>query len=52
MVVEEKTERNEEIYHRRMAGEMPTALGKVYGISANRVYQIVRAQQKKREKTK
>ena len=46
---EEKTERNSEIYRRRMSGEMPTALGKVYDLSPSRVYKIVCTQQKKQD---
>ena len=48
-VSEEKTERNAEIYRRRMSGEMPTALGKAYDLSPNRIYKIVRTQQKKQD---
>ncbi len=40
-VSEEKLDRNAEIYHRRMSGEGPKALGEAYGLSANRIYRIV-----------
>jgi Mor family transcriptional regulator len=40
-IAEEKTERNAEIYYRRMAGEGPKALGEEYDLSPSRVYKIV-----------
>jgi Mor family transcriptional regulator len=40
-VSKEKTERNAEIYYRRMAGEGPKALGEEYDLCPSRVYKIV-----------
>ena len=51
-LAEEKTERNAEIYRRRVAGETPTVLGKAYDLSPSRIYKIFRAQQKKQEGNK
>ena len=48
-LAEEKTERNAEIYRRRMAGETPTVLGRAYDLARSRIYQILRAQQKKQD---
>ena len=48
-ISEEKTERNAEIYRRRVAGETPTVLGKAYDLSPNRIYRIVCAQKKKQD---
>ena len=46
-IAEEKTERNAEIYYRRMAGEGPKVLGKEYDLSPSRVYKIVMRYSKK-----
>ena len=40
-IAEEKTERNAEIYYRRMAGERLKDLCKQYYLSRSRVYKIV-----------
>ena len=40
-IAEEKTERNAEIYYRRMAGERSKDLCKQYDLSRSRVYKIV-----------
>tara|TARA_E500000318_G_scaffold42056_1_gene40271 strand:+ start:687 stop:848 length:162 start_codon:yes stop_codon:yes gene_type:complete len=44
---EEKTERNAEIYYRRMAGERLKDLCKQYDLSRSRVYKIVMQYSKK-----
>jgi Mor family transcriptional regulator len=46
-VSKEKTERNAEIYYRRMAGEGPKALGEEYDLCPSRVYKIVMQYDKK-----
>ena len=46
-VSKEKTERNAEIYYRRMAGERLKDLCKQYDLSRSRVYKIVMQYSKK-----
>lgn len=47
MSTHEQTARNAEIAQRRLAGERPTDLAKEFGVSPERVWQIVQAEQRR-----